>query len=90
MRATRQRSYSRRSGQIKPFWYRLLTSGLLGAAGGALLGLLFPGMHLALLGAIIGLLTGLVALEVRKILFGLLLGAGLGWLPWPNGWVTRT
>src|ERR671918_2192597 len=73
-------SIRRGAAEPKPLWYRILSSALLMALFGWLLGLIF-GPDEALLTAIIsGALIGVLGLRPGKALLGLLVGAVLGTL----------
>jgi hypothetical protein len=66
----------RRSGELKPLWHRLIGSAIVGAALGALLGLIFDSP--IVVGFAIGLVSGLVNLSPRKILLGVAVGLSVG------------
>ncbi len=72
--------WSRRPGQMKPFAWRLLVSTFLGAAFGALWGLLFPDISLVVLGLLFGFFSGLLGLGPKRILLGTGTGLAVGLL----------
>ncbi len=70
-------SMSRGVGEVKPIWQRIISSALLMALFGWLLGLI--GLDDALLTAIVsGALLGLLGLRPLKLALGLLVGAAMG------------
>jgi hypothetical protein len=71
-------SISRGPAEPKPLWHRILTSALLMALVGWLLGLTYGSDEPLLTGVISGFLVGLLGLRPTKVALGLLVGAALG------------
>ena len=71
---------SRGPGALKPLWIRILSSALLMALFGWLLGLIYGSDEPLLTGIISGAFIGLLGLRPGKALLGLLVGAVLGGL----------
>jgi hypothetical protein len=71
-------SIGRGPGELKPLWHRILSSALLMALFGWLLGLIYGPDELLLTGIISGALLGLLGLRPGKSALGLLIGAALG------------
>ena len=69
---------NRGAGEIKPLWQRILSSALLMALFGWLLGLVYGSDELLLTAIISGALLGLLGLRPGKVALGLLVGAALG------------
>ena len=69
---------SRGGAEIKPLWYRILSSALLMALFGWLLGLIFGPDEPLLTAIVSGALLGLLGLRPLKLALGLVVGAGLG------------
>lgn len=81
---------SRGVAAVKPLWYRILSSALLMAVFGWLLGLIY-GPDQALVTALIsGVLLGLLGLRPLKVALGLLVGAVMGALFQAPASATRT
>jgi hypothetical protein len=72
--------WRREAGQMKPFAWRLLVSTFLGAAFGALWGLLFPDLSLVVLGFVFGFFSGLMGFGWKRILLGMGTGLVIGLL----------
>jgi hypothetical protein len=72
--------WKRKPGEMKPFAWRLLVSTFLGAALGALWGLLFPDLSLIFLGFVLGLFSGILGLSWKRIRLGLWTGLVLSTL----------
>jgi hypothetical protein len=72
--------WTRQAGEMKPFAWRLLVATFLGAAFGALWGLVFPDMSLVVLGLILGFFSGLFGLGWKRILLGMGTGLAAGLL----------
>ena len=68
----------RKPAQLKPLLHRILVATFVGAAFGALLGLVFSGMNLIAMGLIIGLLSGAFGLRLKSLGLGFVIGVGLG------------
>jgi hypothetical protein len=73
-------SMSRSVAEPKPLWHRILSSALLMALFGWLLGLIYGPDEPLLTAMISGALLGLLGLRPLKVAVGLLVGAGLGLL----------
>jgi hypothetical protein len=71
-------SMRRGPADVKPLWYRILSSALLMALFGWVLGLIYGPDEPLLTAIISGVLIGLLGLRPGKALLGLLVGAGLG------------
>jgi hypothetical protein len=71
-------SIRRGPADIKPLWYRIISSALLMALFGWLLGLIYGPDEPLLTGILSGALIGLLGLRPAKLVLGLLIGAGLG------------
>jgi hypothetical protein len=71
-------SIGRGPGELKPLWHRILSSALLMALFGWLLGLIYGPDELLLTAIISGALLGLLGLRPGKAALGLLIGAALG------------
>src|SRR3954452_11457782 len=71
-------STRRRPAEPKPLWHRILSSALLMALFGWLLGLIYGSGEALLTGIISGALVGVLGLRPAKAALGLLVGAGLG------------
>jgi hypothetical protein len=71
---------SRGAAEIKPLWYRILSSALLMALFGWLLGLIFGPDEPLLTAIVSGALLGLLGLRPLKVALGLVVGAGLCFL----------
>jgi hypothetical protein len=71
-------SIRRGPAEPKPLWHRILTSALLMALVGWLLGLTYGSDEPLLTGVISGFLVGLLGLRPTKVALGLLVGAALG------------
>jgi hypothetical protein len=69
---------SRGPGELKPLWQRILSSALLMALFGWLLGLIYGSDEPLLTGIISGALIGLLGLRPAKAALGIAVGAGLG------------
>jgi hypothetical protein len=69
---------SRGAAQLKPLWLRILSSGLLMALFGWLLGLIYGSDEPLLTAIISGAFIGLLGLRPAKAALGLLVGAALG------------
>ena len=72
--------WTRKAGEMKPFAWRLLVATFLGAAFGALWGLVFPELSLVVLGLILGFFSGLFGLGWRRIQLGMGTGLAAGLL----------
>jgi hypothetical protein len=68
----------RKPAQLKPLLYRILVAAFVGAAFGALLGLIFPDINKIVLGLIFGLLSGVFGLRLKSLGLGLVIGVVLG------------
>jgi hypothetical protein len=68
----------RKPAQLKPLVHRILVATFIGAAFGALLGLVFSWMSLIVMGLIIGLLSGAFGLRLKSLGIGFVVGIGLG------------
>jgi hypothetical protein len=68
----------RAAGEIKPLWQRILSSALLMALFGWLLGLIYGPDEPLLTASISGAFLGLIGLRPLKAVIGLVVGAGLG------------
>jgi hypothetical protein len=66
--------------ELKPLWYRILSSALLMALFGWVLGLVYGSGEPLLTGILSGALIGLLGLRPAKLALGLLVGGGLGGL----------
>jgi hypothetical protein len=73
-------SLSRSAAAVKPLWYRILSSALLMALFGWLLGLIYGPDRSLLTAVISGALLGLFGLRPLKLALGLLVGAVVGGL----------
>jgi hypothetical protein len=71
-------SIGRGPAEPKPLWYRILSSALLMALFGWLLGLIYGPDELLLTGILSGALIGVLGLRPGKAALGLLVGAALG------------
>jgi hypothetical protein len=71
-------SITRGPAEVKPLWYRILSSALLMALFGWLLGLIYGSDEPLLTGIVSGALIGLLGLRPGKAALGLLVGAVLG------------
>jgi hypothetical protein len=71
-------SIRRGPAEPKPLWHRIVTSALLMALVGWLLGLTYGSDEPLLTGVISGFLVGLLGLRPTKVALGLLVGAALG------------
>jgi len=68
----------RKPAQPKPMLYRIFVATFVGAALGALMDLIFPGINLIVLGLILGALSGAFSLHLMSLGLGLLIGIILG------------
>jgi hypothetical protein len=71
-------SIGRGPGELKPLWHRILSSALLMALFGWVLGLIYGSDEALLTGIISGALLGLLGLRAAKAALGLLVGTVLG------------
>jgi hypothetical protein len=71
-------SMSRGVAAVKPLWYRILSSALLMALFGWLLGLIYGPDQVFLTAVVSGVLLGLLGLRPLKVALGLLVGAVVG------------
>lgn len=72
--------WQREPGEMKPFAWRLIVSTFLGAATGALWGLLFPNLSLVFLGILFGLFSGAMGLSWKRVRLGFWIGVIAGTL----------
>ena len=71
-------SLRRGAAEVKPLWYRIISSALLMAVFGWLLGLIYGPDEPLVTAIISGALIGLLGLRPGKLLLGLLVGAAMG------------
>ncbi len=66
-------------GEIPALWSRIVMSGAIAAPFGWLLGR-FTGAGPIIVGVVFGLIAGAIGLRPQKVVFGPLVGLGVGWL----------